>query len=425
MGQLKTYLIAVTLLTIGTLPVCAQDFEIEMIGYMDILSSSEMHGRGYVNDGKDIAARFIMKKFKDMGLRPVSADSVYAQGYDFPVNYFPGKMYLDLGNDSLRPGVDFLIDAASSSFQHEDLKVKKVNMAKISDTASLAQEFATVDTEHAYYLTNMDDFCENTGMRADRVLHLLPSGCYIVPEDKKLTWTVSRDQMPATVYHVKDAPKKIKRATARVDAKFDPANRNANIIGQVPGEVGDTFIVFTAHYDHLGRMGRQTYFPGASDNASGTAMLMALAKYFAANPQHYSMLFIAFAGEEAGLMGSEFYTWKPLVPLANMKFLINLDIMGDAEKGVTVVNATKFPREFELLQQINEKAKYVPEIKSRGPAANSDQYYFTEAGVHSFFIYSNGGKGYYHDVFDAIKTIKLTNVDGVGKMLIDFVKTIR
>ena len=233
---------------------------------------------------------------------------------------------------------------------------------------------------------------------------------------------MSRETTPATIFHVREdaLPKKIKELNVGVTAAFIAHAHNDNLVGCVPGEVKDTFIAFTAHYDHLGMMGQNTIFPGASDNASGTSVLLYLAQYFAQHPQHYSILFIAFSGEEAELMGSEFFVHHPLVPLKNIKFLTNLDIMGDATNGVTVVNATEFPKQFLLLQEINQKHGYLPVINSRGTAANSDHYYFTKEGVPSFFIYSAGGKGFYHDVYDRAKAVTLNHIDDVTKLLIDF-----
>src|SRR4030095_9120627 len=108
-----------------------------------------------------------------------------------------------------------------------------------------------------------------------------------------------------------------------------------NVLGMVPGTLyPDSFIVFTAHYDHLGRMGKKALFPGANDNASGSAMIIDLARYYAqpANRPKCSLLFIAFAGEEAGLIGSRYYTENPILPLEQIKFLINLDLMGNGEE---------------------------------------------------------------------------------------------
>lgn len=152
-------------------------------------------------------------------------------------------------------------------------------------------------------------------------------------------------------------------------------------------------------------------------------MLLYLASYFVAHPAYYSILFIAFSGEEPGLLGSAYYVAHPTVPLVNIKFLTNIDIMGDASDGITVVNATEYPKQFGLLQRINDSRHYIPVMKSRGKAHNSDHYYFTEAGVPSFFIYSNGGKGYYHDIYDRPEELTLNHVAGVAQLLINFVNT--
>jgi aminopeptidase YwaD len=425
MNKLQGFLLF--LCTVVAFHARSQPIDQELRGYIEVLSSPEFAGRGYVKDGRELAARFVLKKFKKFNLLPLTPDSSYLQLFDFPVNTFPGRMDLAFNDEKLSTGRAFMIDASSSGFTKENLKLKKINLKKVSDSAGLREALADIDTSHAYLLKNVDDYCTNFNVRKDKFASLLPAGVFIIPTEDKLTWTVSREVSPATVFYVRaeDVPRKIKIVDVDVNSQFIPAARNENIIGYLPGEIKDTFIAFTAHYDHLGEMGRLTIFPGASDNASGTAMLLSLEKYFSTHPQHYSILFIAFAGEEAGLMGSEFYTWKPQVPLNQIKFLTNLDILGDATNGITVVNATKFPVEFSLLQQINEKGKYIPEIKSRGEAANSDHYYFSEAGVHSFFIYSNGGKGYYHDVYDDAFEVKLKNIAGVQKLLIDFVKELR
>jgi len=389
------------------------------------LTADDMFGRGYVNGGVDSAAKYILKRFKELRLQPLIPGRHYAQAFAFPVNTFPGKMALSVNGKFLTPGEDFLIDAGSPSLVMGDVPVKRIDFANFSDSAQWLQMLASIDEGHTYALYNADDFCEKMlHIKQDELAALLPKGCYIIPEEKKLTWTVSRDVNAATVFYVKkDAlPKKIKRVSVNETAEFVPHFHNENIIGCIPGAVRDTFVAFTAHYDHLGMMGASTVFPGASDNASGVAVLLYLASFYAQHPPHYTTLFIAFAGEEAGLMGSEFYVSEPVVPLKNMKFLTNIDIMGDATDGITVVNATKYPDQFEFLKFINAQEKYVPAIFSRPPAANSDQYYFTNAGVPCFFIYSDGGPGYYHDVFDKVQMVTLDHVDDVAHLLIDFVK---
>ncbi len=395
---------------------------------IEILSSHYMHGRGYVLGGRDSAAKYILKQFRQYKLKPVKPDGPWAQAFAFPVNTFPGKMFISVNGDSLTAGVDFLIDPSSPSYSGENLQVKVVDLNYIKDSMVWKQQMLTFTEGQVYLLENLDSFCTQVlHIRKSQFAATLPKGCYIIPENGKLTWSVSRETIAATVFYMdrEIMPRKIRKITVKADALFQPRTRSENIVAQVPGEVADSYIVFSAHYDHLGMMGDTTYFPGASDNASGVAVLIYLAAYFAKHPQHYSMLFIAFAGEEASLMGSEFFVAHPMVPLKKIKFLNNIDIMGDATNGVTVVNATVFPQQFDLLQQLNNRDKYLPEIKSRGSAANSDHYYFSQAGVPSFFYYSNGGPGYYHDVLDRSRELSLNHVDDFAKMMIEFVKLIK
>jgi Zn-dependent M28 family amino/carboxypeptidase len=278
-----------------------------------------------------------------------------------------------------------------------------------------------------YYLEHVDSICSFLGLKKHFFTMVLPKGCYIIPQKEKFIWTVSQETTHATVVYVKDSLFKgsISNISVHIDAVLLKNATSDNIVGVLRGEVKDTFLAITAHYDHLGMMGNNAIFPGASDNASGTAMLLYMAKYFSTHKQHYSILFISFSGEEAGLMGSDYFTKHPLVPLSNIRFLTNIDIMGDATDGITVVNATEYPKQFEQLQKINKDNNLLAQIKSRGKAANSDHYHFSEAGVPSFFIYTNGGTGYYHDIYDKAGEITLNHVDNIVTLIIDFLKELK
>jgi len=112
-----------------------------------------------------------------------------------------------------------------------------------------------------------------------------------------------------------------------------------NIVGVLPGndpKLKNEAIVIGAHYDHLGRGGEGSLAPregdihyGADDNASGTAALIELARRFSQGPKpRRTMVFIAFSGEEEGLIGSNYYVNHPVVPLANTVAMINMDMIG-------------------------------------------------------------------------------------------------
>jgi Zn-dependent M28 family amino/carboxypeptidase len=208
-----------------------------------------------------------------------------------------------------------------------------------------------------------------------------------------------------------------------VENIFLKEHQSQNVIGYFPGSVQpDSFIVFSAHYDHLGQLGKDVYFPGANDNASGCAMLLNLVKYYSM-PEHMpscSIAFMAFCGEEVGLLGSKYYTEHPLFPLNNIKFMLNMDIMGTGEEGITVVNGILFKKEFDKLKEINIANDLIADVKIRGKAANSDHYFFAEKGVRACFIYTMGGTKAYHDIYDRSETLPLNEFEDLFKLITKF-----
>jgi hypothetical protein len=388
------------------------------------LSGSTMHGRGYVNKGGAKAAGYIQRQFIEYGLTSFSNDSNFFQPYQFSVNTFPGNVSLIINKKALKPGADYIVHAASASYHSsKKLKLKKVDVATIKDSAALQQVLSGIRSDRAYLIENADSLTKNLKLTYRLFAKQFPKGLFIVPKQGKLIWTVATDTVPATIVYVEDTvmPKRPKKVLVNIDTKFEPAFKTQNVIGYVPGTaVPDSFIVFTAHYDHLGHMGKQTVFPGAHDNASGTSLMLYLANYFAKHPQRYSVAFMAFSGEEAGLLGSKYYVNNPLFPLEKIRFVTNLDMTGNAKDGITVVNAKDNPDEFALLSQLNTDKSYLPKLNERENTSNSDHYPFTTKGVPAVFIYGLGAKGYYHDIFDTAKELSLDNIDNLAKLLIDF-----
>ncbi len=348
---------------------------------VDTLTSPYFWGRGYTNDGMGKAGRYIESQFKSYGLKALDGKS-YTQEFSYPVNTFPGKMEVAINGIALKPGVDFIVGNESRGVKAKGNLVRK-------------------DSTHFIDAEN-------------RV---------IVSLENKLTWSVAQEVADFTAISIdKKALKQLPSTlSVNIENKLIPDFKTANICGIVRGTLKpDSFIVYTAHYDHLGGMGKDTYFPGANDNASGVSQLLSLAKYFAAHPQKYSMVFIGFSGEEAGILGSKYFSEHPLIPLRNIRFLVNLDLNGTGEEGVMVVNATVYPKEFNLLQQLNDQNHYFVKIGSRGKAANSDHYWFTQLGVPAFYMYTLGGIKAYHDVFDISKTLPLNKYNSLFKMLVGF-----
>jgi Zn-dependent M28 family amino/carboxypeptidase len=102
-----------------------------------------------------------------------------------------------------------------------------------------------------------------------------------------------------------------------------------NIIGWIKGaSYPEKYIVISAHYDHLGKIGPNIYY-GASDNASGTACILAMAKYFRQHPLPCSLIFAAFDREESGIEGSFNFVDQlpPPLNLSNIRLNLNVDMI--------------------------------------------------------------------------------------------------
>lgn len=254
-----------------------------------------------------------------------------------------------------------------------------------------------------------------------------PAVAVIVLTDEKLTWHVAQQpcERPQLTINKAAAPATFKFVELEIQSKFLGGLTTQNVLGLQPGKnPGKGVLVISAHYDHLGRMGRTAYFPGANDNASGIAMLLSLAKHFAQpqNKPEHDILFVAFGAEEVGLLGSRYFVKNPLVPLENIRFLLNLDITGTGEDGIKVVNGSIYKEHFSLLQTLNKEKELLKQVAARGEACNSDHCPFYEQGVPSFFIYTLGGIQAYHDVHDKSETLPLTEFEDLYSLLIEFTK---
>jgi Zn-dependent M28 family amino/carboxypeptidase len=134
---------------------------------------------------------------------------------------------------------------------------------------------------------------------------------------------------------------------AAYESPFVIAGRNGgpdvngvNVVGQIEGRNKTRYIVITAHYDHIGVRNGEV-FNGADDNASGTAALFALGKYFKAHTPANSLIFVAFDGEESGLRGARAFVAKPPVPAESMVINLNMDMIGRDPKDLLYVVGTR------------------------------------------------------------------------------------
>ena len=359
------------------------------------LCSESMHGRGYVRKGDKKAARYIASEYGQLNLLPMGRQ--YYQYLPLDVNTFPAAMSVTLNGRPLKAGYDYMIEPSSPG-------VKGTFTAK---------------------QVTGEQWLKGTGIIDGQDKGDQPTNLAVAVEitTKKLLFGVSNvvGKVPKININAAACPDSIINLQLNIENHFVGHYESQNVVGYIRGTAcPDSFIVFTAHYDHLGMMGKKTWFPGANDNASGVAMLLNLAAYFTAHPPRYSIAFIAFTGEEAGLLGSSYFVENPLMNLSAIKFLINLDLVGNGPEGIMVVNGSVFARQLELLNTINKEQQFVSQIKTRGEACNSDHCVFYRQGVPCFFIYTLGGPANYHNPADAPQNLTLTAFEGLTRLLIHF-----
>ena len=365
---------------------------------LDTLCSKEMLGRGYVNNGHIKASDYLVETFKTIGLKKVKGK--YTQEFPMSINTFPGEVLLSQGKRDFEVGKDFIVHPACPSV---DLRFQ----AYLIDSSF-------------YRLRNYYLFIKNgrnkglnpvvsDQVKVKDVDSLIASNEVKVYLKEKLTASYSRQQdSTCSVYLLKDRynPDEL-WMNLKVDAKFERNVKANNVMGLVKGNNHDSMIVVTGHYDHLGAMGK-AYFPGANDNASGISMIIELAHYYAKHRPKYDMLFIAFGGEEAGLLGSRYFVDNSPVNLNKIKCVINLDLVGTGDDGITVVNGAVYKDDFNKMKKISEENDFFDRVNPRGRAANSDHYFFSKKGIKSFFIYTLGGTTAYHDIYDRADSLPLT-----------------
>jgi hypothetical protein len=167
-----------------------------------------------------------------------------------------------------------------------------------------------------------------------------------------------------------------------------------NVVGHVDGTNTQRFIVVSAHYDHIGTR-NGVVFNGADDNASGTAALFAVAKYFAAHRPANSLLFVAFDGEESGLRGSEAFVKQPPVDAHAMAIDLNMDMIGrDPNDKLFVVGTYLQPFLKPLIEKLAAEAPVKVLIGHDDPnqknvedwTKDSDHYAFITAKIPALYF---------------------------------------
>ncbi len=443
--------------------------------HVNYLASDSLEGRLSGTPGNEKAAGYIATEFERYGLQPLGEKNSYEQRFDFVggVNLGPNNQFTlqRAGRDTaLALDADFIPAGFSASdsvngeivFAGYGISAEKINyddyanldvngkivMALRYSPASNNPHASFAEYEPLRYkalqarqhgakalliVTNADSVAEPlpklrfdrsatdaglpvayiTAAAADRLL--AASGNSI----KNLQTQISKTQKPNS-FAIPETRAVLKTAL------HQERRTTANVIGKLPGsdpQLKEQAVIIGAHYDHLGRSSEGALDPdkegeirnGADDNASGTAGVLELAQYFAAQEKRprRSLIFMAFSGEELGLLGSAHYVNHPVFPLEQTIAMINMDMIGRMKDSALVVQGVGTAPQWQpLVERLHQPPQFNLSLKKEGPGP-SDHSSFYQKNIPVLFFFTNQHEDYHRVTDDAEKV----NVEDEARIL--------
>ena len=384
------------------------------------LSSKEFHGRGYVNKGDSIAAAYLSQEMKHIGLDGFSDN--YYQPFTISINTYPENTRLFLDGKELQPSNEYVVNPDAKPGKGE------FNLTWITkDILTNSYALGTfMKKDHSNSFLAIDSTGLNNPQLYNFAQAMMKKNVFdakgLVLINGKLKYSAKNKLVDHTTFLVKTdvITPEVKKISYELNSDFIEAYQTQNLIGYIPGK-SDSCIIFSAHYDHLGYYGDKMY-PGANDNASGVAMVLNLAKYFKSQKKkpNHTLVFALFGAEEAGLLGSKYYTENPLFPLKKTKMVLNFDMVATGDEGIFVINGKELPNEMAKFHAINKEKEYVFKMRGTGESSSSDHAPFHDKGVKAVFFYTHGNNANYHETTDTADKLSYKQFEGIFKLVRDY-----
>jgi hypothetical protein len=329
---------------------------LESGAHLTFLASDEMRGRDTGSPEIDIAANYISTHLKIFGAKPVPGTSGFfqevrlkkiapAKGVSLKIGDEAFKqvedlVYMNGASVALNGEIVFVGYGSASDFEKVDVKGKIVVALAGSNATTNAVQALLTDAPAKGVLAGAH------GASALIEIMMLPglpwqSIVNFLNAERMVTEKESANSIPhlwmkksesAAITALMESRKA--HGELKVDASATKSITGKNVAGVIEGTdptLKKEWIVISAHYDHVGvkkNAMADSIYNGARDNAIGTVALMQAAKFFGQNRPKRSVLFLAVTGEEKGLLGSEWYTNHPLIPLRETVFNLNCDGAG-------------------------------------------------------------------------------------------------
>jgi Zn-dependent M28 family amino/carboxypeptidase len=466
MMKLRNFKLLIAVLLLAT-PAVAQDLDPsaeKLQKHVSYLASDELDGRRTGTKGANDAARYIAAEFERLGLEPAHAtdsrkinvkSARYLQTFSYIGRVELGKNnVLSLGSgETLKPGEDWMplgispnqkLDLTGVVNAGYGISASELNYNDYKGTYSKAQVAVIQkgtpdgDNPHGRFTTAGQLRFKVAAAQSAGVGALL----IISSEDDLKNDALAKLQydnaglagIPVALISKQVAEKlanaKEVKLTTDVVRVGVPAH---NVVGVIEGSdpvLKNENIVIGAHYDHLGRGGEGSLAPrsgeihhGADDNASGTAGVLELARIFSAQRAKLkrTLVFVAFSGEEEGLLGSNYYVNHPLVPLDKTVAMINMDMIGRMKDRKLVVGGVGTAKEWrQLLTSSNEGFELTMNEDGYGPSDHSS-FYIKQIPVLFFWT---GTHNDYHKPSDTFEKINYNDEARILTLVARIVKDI-
>ena len=208
-------------------------------------------------------------------------------------------------------------------------------------------------------------------------------------------------------------------AEIKITVDHNPEGLSWNVLGILKGEdqsLAKEALLIGSHLDHVGIQGEAVTFPGAQDDASGVAAMLEIAREMANQRPARSVIFAAFCAEESGLKGSKYYVANPIWPLADTRFMLNLDCMA-AGDGLDTRGRKDFPGLFEIADYWNREFIGIPDTMALHGAGGADAEPFHQAGIPNMFWVSRNPYAHLHMCSDMPATLNPILFESITRLI--------
>lgn len=418
--------------------------------HVAVLAHDSLEGRRVGEIGEWKAATYIITAFQQIGLRPGGDDGDWRQGFEFVKQVKLGeanRLAVNGTQVNLQEHFEPFPQSATTTFAFDEVIPVGFGITDeggfyddyesldVSGKAVLIARYAPEDTA-AYPHTDFNKYSSITDKIRNAIDHGVAGVFFYTPpnQDDTLVMQSGARMTP------KDVPIIFVRRAALESLGIDPLNPGPfsargeteliavrdtgyNVVGLLPCAT-DTTVIIGAHYDHLGWGGpgsgsrylgeEPRIHNGADDNGSGTSALIELARYFASRRHHihHSMAFVAFSGEEAGMLGSSHYS-RTMPEDQHVRMMINMDMIGrlrEQDKGLAIFGtgtATQFASFFDTLT--NDRIKLTSKESGTGP---SDHTAFYNRGIPVLHFFTGAHNDYHKPEDD----VELIDADGIARV---------